>query len=365
MLNTQCDTYLTLQGEVNAQLFESSSDCIKILDLSGRILQMNQGGATALELDHQEQLIGLHWTHLWPEDSQAIVDKAITTACAGECFQFDAFCPTTKGNPRWWNVVITPIIDSNGKVHRLMSVSRDVTELHLTREALREENRRKDLFLTTLAHELRGPLSATGMAAEILAAEEIDAARAKQLGELVFRQVGHMNRLVEDLLDISRVVQGLISLELKPVMMADIVREAVDQVQGVIAAKGHTLNVVPCIDDCPVLGDRTRLVQIVCNLLGNAARYTPNGGCISVELQWQQENVTLLVSDTGIGIDPEKISELFNLYNQAITNSNRGSGLGLGLTLVRKFIELHNGQVFASSAGEGKGSTFTLKIPRL
>jgi PAS domain S-box-containing protein len=363
MPDPQCDTYLTSKGGVNAQLFEGSSDCIKIFDLNGRLLQMNPGGASVLELDNQGQLIGQDWVDLWPEESKRIVSKAISTACAGDRFQFDAFCPTAKGTPLWWNVVVTPMFDHAGKVHQLMGVSRDVTELHLAKEALQEEIRRKDIFLTMLAHELRTPLSATSMAAQILTTENSNADHTMELGHLISRQVGHMSRLVEDLLDISRVIHGEISLELKPVAMADIVKEAAEQVQGTVAAKGHTLNLVLCNDDCSVLGDRTRLVQIVANLMGNAARYTPDGGCITVKLKRQRENVTLSVSDTGIGITPNRIPELFELYQQEVANNDRGSGLGVGLALVRKFIELHGGHVFAFSAGEGKGSTFTLKIP--
>lgn len=364
MSDTQCSTYVSSKGEIDARLYEASFDCIKILDPSGYLLHLNPGGILALELENSEQLHGQHWADSWPEASKGIVDDAISKARTGERVQFEAFCPTVKGTPRWWNVMVSPIADHTNKIYQLMVVSRDVTEVYLAKEALREADRRKDEFLTMLAHELRTPLSATGLAANVLTSKKLEPDRTVQLGHLISRQVGHMSRLAEDLLDISRVSRGLLNLHLEPITMKQVVQEAADQLQGVVAAKGHTLTVNFCDDECPVLGDHVRLVQVVANLLSNAARYTPNGGYIHIELKRLNDDVMVSVSDTGIGIAPEQIPRLFELYAQVERSSNaKNSGLGLGLTLVRNLIELHAGHVSAFSDGEGKGTTFKVHIP--
>jgi PAS domain S-box-containing protein len=364
MPDVLCSTDLTSDDEIDAQLFQSSFDCIKIIDLNGRLVRLNPGATDALELDNVETLYGRDWVSLWPDVSQGAVNSAVAAARAGKRARFSAFCPTFKGSDRWWDVVVSPILDQDGRVSRMMAVSRDVSEVHLAREALREADRRKDNFLAVLAHELRNPLSTAGIAARLLQTQQPDPTRTAELGRLISRQVGHMSRLVEDLIDISRVARGLVSLEPKPVSMSAVVNDAIEQVQGTILAKGHTLTFAVCDDDCIVFGDRTRLVQVVGNLLGNAARYTPDGGRIDVELQREQDLVSLAIRDSGVGIAPAKIAGLFDLYTQVDRTSDRNSsGLGLGLTLVRTLAELHGGTVSAFSDGEGAGSTFTLKIP--
>lgn len=359
-----CTGYLTPTGEIDAQLFQSSFDCIKIIDLDGRLVLMNPGAIDALELDHLEQLYGKEWVSLWPDESKGLIVTAIAQVKTGQRADFTGFCPTAQGTPRWWHVVASPILDRQGRVERIMAVSRDVSEVHLAREALRDADRRKDEFLALLAHELRNPLSTAGMAASLLETQAPSGARAAELGSVIARQVGHMSRLVEDLIDISRVARGLVSLERKAVSLRAVADSAIEQVQGTVRAKGHTLAFTPPDEEAMVFGDHTRLVQAVGNLLGNAARYTPDGGRIDVTVTREGEMVTLAVQDSGVGIAPEKIAGLFDLYTQVDRTSDRNSsGLGLGLTLVRTLVELHSGTVAAFSAGEGAGSTFTIKIP--
>jgi PAS domain S-box-containing protein len=359
-----CTGYLTPAGEIDAQLFQSSFDCIKIIDLNGRLVLMNPGAINALELDHLEQLYGKEWGSLWPDESKGLIVTAVAQVKAGQRADFTAFCPTTQGSPRWWHVVASPILDAHGKVERIMAVSRDVSEVHLAREALRDADRRKDEFLAVLAHELRNPLSTAGMAASLLETQAPSGARAAELGSVIARQVSHMSRMVEDLIDISRVVRGLVSLERTPVSLRAVADSAIEQVQGMVSAKSHTLAFALPDGEHIVFGDHTRLVQAVANLLGNAARYTPEGGSIDVTLTREAEMVVLAVRDSGVGIAPEKIAGLFDLYTQVDRTSDRSSsGLGLGLTLVRTLVELHAGTVGAFSAGKGAGSTFTIKIP--
>jgi signal transduction histidine kinase len=231
---------------------------------------------------------------------------------------------------------------------------------------LQSTDRRKDEFLAILSHELRNPLAATSMAASLLGVPPVTEARAAQLSQVIMRQVGHMNRLVEDLLDVSRVSRGLVILDKAPVDMRTAIQSAVEQVGPFIKAKAHTLAVSLPEHICCVSGDSTRLIQVVSNLLSNAARYTPEGGHISVTLATDESNAMLRVTDNGVGIDPDLMPQLFDLYVQAERSSDRkNGGLGLGLALVKSIIELHGGGVTATSDGANLGSTFEVHLPRL
>lgn len=237
----------------------------------------------------------------------------------------------------------------------------------LDEKALRLENadRRKDEFLSILSHELRGPLSAAGMAAQLLNVPPVTEARAGQLGQVVTRQVGHMARLVEDLLDVSRVSRGLVVLDKTPVDFCVIVREAIEQVAPMLESKSHKLVLLLPSMPCMIPGDRTRLVQVVANLVNNAARYTPEDGHIAVCLEADEGALTLTVEDDGIGLSPALLPYLFDLYVQAERSSSREKGgLGLGLALVKSLVEAHGGEVSAASGGKSLGSVFTVQLKR-
>lgn len=363
MNDDNCNVYQANSGGFNPLLFESSADCIKIIDLEGRLVQLNPGGIDALELDDPTQLDGKYWADFWPEDTRDTVHAAVRGALSGERANFGAFCPTSKGSERWWDVVVSPIRDSGGAVSQLMVVSRDVTDLHLARVALQDANRRKDEFLALLSHELRNPLAAAGMAATVLQTQSLSASRVNEIGKLVERQVQHMSRLAEDLLDVSRVTRGDIRLQLERVDMNDVIRAALEQLNAAINAREHVLAFTACSDACHVMGDRTRLIQVVGNVVGNAVRYTPPGGSIALDLARSADAIRLDVHDSGMGIAAEDIPALFELYKKASHADERKSGLGIGLALVRSILELHQGTVEACSEGPGKGSTFTLTLP--
>ncbi|MDB5825150.1 MAG: Signal transduction histidine kinase [Herminiimonas sp.] len=241
-------------------------------------------------------------------------------------------------------------------------------ELESRREAerrLREADRRKDDFLAMLAHELRNPLAPISMAAQILSFPNIGPAQTKQAREIIERQIGHMTNLLDDLLDVSRVTRGLIVLEKRPHTLQSLIADAVEQVRPVIEARRHRLNVGHAEAPATVLGDRTRLVQVITNLLHNAAKYTPDGGDILVQADVDAEMVSLTVQDTGIGIDAGLMPHLFEIFTQGDRTSDRSQGgLGLGLALVKSLTELHGGRVTCHSEGRGKGSRFTVCLPR-
>ena len=235
-------------------------------------------------------------------------------------------------------------------------------QLSVQAATLMQADAKKDEFLAILSHELRGPLGAAGMAAQLLSTSSMSEDRVIQLGNIINRQVGQMTRLVEDLLDVSRVSRGLIELKKRAVDMCQIIEDAVEQVRPSLLAKGHTLNVDIPHAPCIVMGDESRLVQVVSNLLSNSIRYTPNGGRITVSLVCTGGQVFVHVLDNGIGLQPEKIPFLFDIYVQAERSTDKTGGLGLGLALVKSLIEAHEGTVFVKSDGPNKGSVFSFVL---
>lgn len=348
----------------NAGLYEVSLDCVKVLDLEGTIVRLNPGGVHVLELDSPTQLNGAVWRGLWPAAAQASVDDAVRAARAGQPAQFSAFCPTAKGSPRWWDVVVSPIRGPGGAVTQLLAVSRDITPLVDAQEALKAADRQKDDFLALISHELRNPLSAIVAAAAVLNLPSLGADKVASTGKLIARQAGHMSRLAEDLLDFSRAARRELALQIDTVDLRKIVLDAAEQLQPSTDQKRQQVRVSLPADAVTVQADRMRLVQVVGNLLGNASRYSPDQTVIDLVLGAVNDRAVLEIRDQGKGISAEFMPRLFDLYAQVETSSaRRTGGLGLGLALVKTFVDLHHGQVDAYSGGEGQGSTFTVTLP--
>ena len=231
--------------------------------------------------------------------------------------------------------------------------------------SLREQDRRKDEFLAMLAHELRNPLAPIAAAAEVLKIAS-SPERIRASSEVIARQVRHMTSLVNDLLDVSRVTRGLIKLEKALVGIEPLVASAVEQSRPLVAARGHSLavEVGPELVAARVHGDATRLVQVIANLLNNAAKYTPAGGAIRLVATREGERVRLCIEDNGIGIDAGLLPQVFDLFTQAERSPDRSQGgLGIGLALVKTMVALHGGEVQAHSEGPGQGSSFTVWLP--
>jgi CheY-like chemotaxis protein len=215
-----------------------------------------------------------------------------------------------------------------------------------------------------LAHELRNPLAPIGAAAELLQIMKLDEKRVRHTSQVIGRQVRHMTALVDDLLDVSRLTRGLVDLDRAPLDIRHVVHDAVEQITPLMQSRHHhlALHLPPGITK--VNGDKKRLVQVVANILNNAAKYTPEGGHIVLRVDAQPSHVAIEVRDDGIGMDPELVSRAFDLFAQAERTPDRSSGgLGLGLALVKSLTELHGGQVGCESPGPGKGSTFTVRLP--
>lgn len=231
---------------------------------------------------------------------------------------------------------------------------------------MREVDRRKDEFLAMLAHELRNPLAPISAASELLRIANLDRERINQTSEIISRQVNHMTGLIDDLLDVSRVSRGLITLEQAKLDAKQIVLSAVEQVRPLVDSRRHHLTLQTPSEAIFVQGDQKRLIQIVTNLLNNAAKYTPEGGNIVLALETNGKYVTFRVADTGIGIAPMMIARVFDMFSQAERTSDRSQGgLGIGLALVKSLAELHHGTVSVHSAGIGYGSTFAFTLPRI
>ncbi|MEO6080628.1 MAG: response regulator [Steroidobacteraceae bacterium] len=240
-----------------------------------------------------------------------------------------------------------------------------IAERNRVELALKEADRRKDEFLAILAHELRNPLAALSAAARLVGKQGQNPEVSTMACNAVQRQVGHMARLLDDLLDVSRISHGRMHLQMSEVDMTEAVRSAVDMVRPQLEAKQQTLNVELSEDAAPVLADAVRLIQIIANLLNNSAKFTPAGGHIAVRVQSATEEISVSVRDNGIGIAPAMLDEVFDMFSQAGRSSTEAQGgLGIGLTLVKGLTSLHKGSVRAVSRGEGQGSEFVVTLPR-
>ena len=231
---------------------------------------------------------------------------------------------------------------------------------------MREADRRKDEFLAMLAHELRNPLAPVSAASELLRRGSLDEERIRKTSEVISRQVKHMTGLIDDLLDVSRVSRGLVTLDPIVVDARTLLASAVEQVQPLLTARKHRLTVNAPAESAFVKGDLKRLIQIIANLLNNAAKYTPDGGHIVLALEVSEDAVSLSVTDNGIGMTKKVIGNVFELFTQAERTPDRSQGgLGIGLALVKSLVELHGGTVEAQSEGTGAGSRFSVQLPRI
>ena len=269
--------------------------------------------------------------------------------------------PTTER--RTMSLSARKIPGDSERAELILVAFEDITEQRATGEALREGARRKDEFLAMLAHELRNPLSPITHAVQLLRHTHGDPPSIK-LYEMIGRQTQRLVRLVDELLDVARISRGLIEVKHEPVDLVVVVRQAVEASRIRIEQAHHALSLALPVGPIWVDGDSVRLEQVVCNLLENAAKYTKPGGEITLTLTQQEGQAVLSVRDTGIGLAPETVERIFDLFTQVDSSLSRsGGGLGLGLAVVRRILELHGGRIEARSAGLGSGSEFIVRLP--
>jgi PAS domain S-box-containing protein len=270
----------------------------------------------------------------------------------------------TSGEWRWMEGRGEATYDQAGRPLRLYGIGIDITDRRRTEEQLRESDRRKDEFLATLAHELRNPLAPIRNAVQYMHRPDATGPALKNAREIIDRQVRHMVRLVDDLLEVSRITSGRIELEREHVSLDIVVANAVESAQPAIQASEHALEVQ--LPSSPVYldADLTRLSQVLLNLLNNAARYTPPKGRIALTATPRDGWVSISVRDNGIGIPPEQLPRIFELFVQLTRQGQHArGGLGIGLTLARQLTRLHGGELQARSEGPGHGSEFIVRLP--
>jgi PAS domain S-box-containing protein len=309
---------------------------------------------------------------LHPEDaSRAEQDLRRVIADGEGSFEFRVIWP--DGSVRWIQARAKVFFDEAGKPSRMIGIDIDVTERKQMEESLRrqtmalqEADRRKDEFLATLAHELRNPLAPISNSIRILELRGNDPQAVARTREVMERQVRQMTHLVNDLLEVSRIGQGKIRLERAPVDLADVIATAVEACRPLVEAHHHTLTISLPERPVRVEADSARLAQVLSNLLNNAAKYTEDGGRIDLTVEQSRGDAVIRVRDNGIGIAPERLPTIFDMFEQIEGAADRShGGLGIGLTLARRLVEMQGGKIEAHSAGLGKGSEFVTRLPAL
>jgi len=270
------------------------------------------------------------------------------------------------GIKAWISVSGAPISDTSGAIVGGVVLVTDIDEEKRASEALREADRRKNEFLAILAHELRNPLAPISNAIQILTLRGDDPTLVAQTKEVMERQVHQMSRMVDDLLEVSRISRGKISLQMTPLDLAEVVATAVETSRPLVEAHRHTLTVSLPERPAHIKADGARLAQVLSNLLNNAAKYTEDGGRIDLIVEQAQGEAVIRVRDNGIGIAPERLPSVFDMFEQIEGAADRShGGLGIGLTLARRLVEMHGGKIEAHSAGLGKGCEFLTRLPML
>jgi PAS domain S-box-containing protein len=346
-------------------LVEGISDyAIFMLDRDGRVASWN-AGASRLNGYSAQEIIGQHFSVFYPKE---VLDKKwpeqeLAMAREHGRFEDEGQRVRKNGSTFWAHVVVTPLYDGHGELMGYAKITRDLTDRKRV-EALERAERQTNEFLAMLAHELRNPLAPISNALNLLARKPAADATEQWVRDVLERQTGQMSRLVDDLMDVSRITRSAISLTREPVDMRHVVRVAADASLQWMEARGHSLLLDLPDDELAVQGDEVRLVQVVQNLLDNAAKYTPQGGRIEVRARRDARGIMVSVKDNGVGMEPDMLRAAFELFRQGRQGLDRPEGgLGIGLTLVRRLVALHGGTVEALSAGPGKGSEFVVRLP--
>ena len=347
-----------------AAIVESSDDAIVSKTVEGIITSWNRGAQRIFGYT-PEEVIGQPITMLIPEDRKDEEVMILARLRRGERIEhYETIRVTKEGRLIDVSVTISPLRDQTGTIVGASKVARDVTLQRRVQRELLEADERKNEFLAILAHELRNPLGPIRHAVKILRARTPSPDELSWATNIIDRQTEHMTRLVEDLLDVSRITRGTIELRRERVEVATILRTAVEASSALMERNRHQLKVTAPSQPVYVEGDITRLTQVVTNLLDNAAKYTDPGGKVWLSGDREGDMVVIRVKDSGIGIPSENMPRIFDMFAQSGPQLERSQGgLGVGLALVERLVKLHGGTVTAYSAGAGQGSQFTIRLP--
>jgi PAS domain S-box-containing protein len=347
-----------------AAIVRSSDDAIVSKDLNGVIQTWNQGAQRLFGYTAGEA-IGKPITMLMPSDRVSEEAGVLARIRKGESVDhYETVRRRKDGALVDVSLTVSPIYAGYGRIIGASKIARDISERKSAERKLAEADRRKDEFIATLAHELRNPLAPLKTCLHLIRMTGYDSQRiARSTLEMMERHVNHLTRLVEDLLDLSRLTHGTIELKKERVSLGDVVSDALEIVTPLVESKGHRLDLT-LPQNLTVIGDRTRLVQVVSNLLNNAAKFTPSRGLIRLSVRRQGNQVDICVADNGVGIATDEQEAVFGMFNRLRPpGSGTETGMGIGLSLVKHLVSLHDGTIMVHSDGPGLGAKFTVRLP--
>jgi len=354
-----------------ATIVDSSNDAIISKSLEG-IIQTWNSAAQGLFGYTAQQAIGRHISLLFPPDRIDEEERIINLLRAGKRIEhYDTVRVRNDGQPVHVSVTISPLRDAEGRIVGASKIVRDITERKEMENKLRrlvaelsDSDRRKDEFLAILAHELRNPLAPIRNGLQLLRVSGDQAANVKDVCSMMERQMSQLVRLIDDLMDVSRITRGKLELRMEQVPVSTVVDSAVEASRPLIEEMGQELTVISPTQPIIVNADPTRLAQALMNLLNNAAKYSERGSHIWLSTERQGDDVVISVKDSGIGIDADQLPRIFEMFRQVHSSLGKSQGgLGIGLTLVKRLIELHGGSIEARSDGPGKGAEFDVRLP--
>jgi len=356
-----------------AAVAEQSSDFIGIFAPDGAGLYLNPAGRAMAGIGLESDIRGARLLDFFSSDCRAFVRSDVLPALTGAAQKWEGelgfAAPEAGAVPVYFKGFA--VHGADGAHLGLATITRDITEQKRAEDDLRriaadlsQADHRKSEFLATLAHELRNPLAPIRTGLDLLRMTPANAATAARVHDMMDRQLGQLIHLVDDLLDVARITRGRIELKKEAIDLRTVVAMAVESSTALVQAGGHQLQVHLPDEALPLEADLTRLVQVLSNLLNNAAKYTPGGGRIALAAWREGRQAVVAVTDSGIGIAADAIGSVFEMFTQVRSSLDRAQGgLGIGLSLVRRLVELHGGRVQAFSAGRGRGSTFTVRLP--
>ncbi|HEX9294266.1 MAG TPA: ATP-binding protein [Polyangiaceae bacterium] len=377
-----------VQGDLRASedrlrlLIEHTPAAVAMVDLEMRYSAVSRRWLQDYRLANQNIVGQVHYQVFpeLPERWKAVYERCL--AGATEKCEEDAFM-RTDGSMEWVRWEVCPWYDSSGAIGGLLLFTEVITERKDSEQALRDSfeqaktaraeaeaaraqaesaNRLKDEFLALLGHELRNPLAPILTALQLMKMRDSQASMRERT--IIERQVQHLVRMVDDLLDVSRITRGKIDLKREPVEIANIITQGIEMASPLLEQRSHNLRVSVPRRGLLIEADQVRMAQVVANLLTNAAKYTDPGGLISISASRDKDQIVVRVADSGSGIAPDMLPHVFKMFVQGERTLDRAQGgLGIGLTLVRNLVELHGGSVTAHSEGLGKGSEFVLRVP--
>jgi PAS domain S-box-containing protein len=364
-----------LRSEVEArraaeERFRLASDAARALvyavELTGsrRVIAHGLERLTGYRADEVD--LTLDWWHslIHPDDLPGHRQAVAEHVAAGRPYTSTYRVRRKEGTWIWVEATAQVVKDASGAAAHIVGTLVDITARREAEQALKDAERRKDEFLAMLAHELRNPLAPMKHALELMQGDPDDRKRLEQARSTLERQVSHMGRLVDDLLDVSRIASSKLELKKERISLVSVLRNVVETSRPSLERSGHVFTVELPADPTYLWADPVRLAQVFGNLLDNAGKYTPSGGEIRLRAQSRGAEVSVRVSDNGYGIPPLMLPRVFDLYTQADETLHKSEGgLGIGLSLVRRLVEMHGGTVSAHSEGEGRGSEFVVRLP--